>query len=128
MSATNGVLGRDLLVALTEADLPRREVVTSRGRAFVRDMGGAGRLAFQAENARMRKERGEDDWLRDYHSRLLVRTLCDETGRLLLGPDEQAVVERLPGVDFDALAEAADELNFPRAEVLAGKSEGTPTA
>ncbi len=123
MLSRDGILSAD--------DLPRVRVAVPEwgGHVHVRGMTGEEREAFEAENTRLRKGRGEDDlsWYQGYRARLLVRSLCDESGALLFGPEDAVRLSGKSDAALERCYRACKPLSLPGEEDVvqeAGKSGG----
>ena len=80
------------------------------GDVFVRVMSGTERDAFEAETYRMNGKNVELNRV-NFRARLLVRTLCDESGALLYSAGDAAELGQQPADVLDRLASVASQLN-----------------
>ncbi len=97
------------------------------GDVVVREMTAGSRDAFEAmaQDARSGKLNAKD-----FRARLLLATVCDETGKLIFGPEDVAAVSELPSLAVTKVFEAAVHLNgLAKADVdAAEKNSGSGPA
>jgi len=126
-------LNRDMLLqerklAVERVDLDNGDFV------YVREMTGAQREAY--EFSLFREERGKSGSIElvpqreNWRAKLLVQTLCDENGNLILSPDDAGKLNRCLGAAMlNKLADIASRLNgLSEMEEQQGNSDGGTVA
>jgi hypothetical protein len=97
-----------------EDDLPLEPVDVPEwpkvGKVWLRTLTGTERDKFESDNLAF-KERAGPEFLKDFRSRLLVRTLADSKGQRLYQDGEVAAVAKRSGKVLDRLYDAACRLN-----------------
>lgn len=102
------LLSKQALLATRQ--LPTEDVSISTGVVRVRGLSGRERDDFEASIVVGRGQK-RDINMRNLRAKLIVRTLIDDTGTLLLGEADIADVGNLPAVDADKLFDAARRLS-----------------
>lgn len=117
------------------------KVKLSTGNAFVRQMNGKQKGDFDLTLGYWETYRGEDGedreryvrTMEDFRGKLVVHTVCDKDGNLLLTlADLPVLLENIPGPDLVRLAETAQMINkiteADRQEILKNLGGGQEAA
>ena len=103
-------------------DLPREKITVPEwgGDVFIRTMRGDERDEFEGAESLFRKSvpKGTPQAMRGFRARLLVFTVCDESGTLLFKPEQAAALGQKSSAIVSRLFDVAAKLNgFTQADV-----------
>jgi hypothetical protein len=98
-------LTRDQFLSPCELRVEKVPAPEKGGIAYVRVMSGIERDLFESSIAANRNDRS------NFRGRLLVRCICDESGKLLFTPEDAALLGAQPGTLVDRLAKVAMRIN-----------------